>query len=342
MPENTNQLPSSAKLHKEIAARILKHGPMPVAEYMKLAAEAYYKTQNPFGAVGDFTTAPEVSQMFGEMIGAWFADIWMQSGQPEEVKLIELGPGRGMLAADIMRVLSGVPELKRAVTLHLVETSVRLREIQAEVLQEYQPKWYDRFRDVPAGFSLTVANEFFDALPIQQFVGQDERRVGYDAEKDAFYFTHPAEGLFETSPISHDIIRQMSERISQHGGAALIADYGYVAGHGDTLQALSKHQYANVLENPGEIDITAHVDFAALKIVAAEAATVLGPTTQGEFLRKLGIGARAQMLAEKATEAQRQDIMFALRRLTAINEMGRLFKVMALLPKESKIEPAGF
>jgi len=341
MPKDTNQL------HKKIANAIRKHGPISVAEYMGLAAEAYYKTQNPFGAGGDFTTAPEISQMFGELIGMWFADIWMRMGQPAAVKLIELGPGRGMLAADIMRTISGLPEFKRAVTLHLVETSPRLREIQADVLKDYQPQWYDRFQDVPEGFCLIVANEFFDALPVQQFVkteqGLQERFVGYDEAQEAFFFSHPAEGIFETSPLSQTITRQISTRIADHGGAALIVDYGHAEpGLGETLQALSKHQYANPLENPGDYDITAHVDFSALKKSAEGYVDVVGPVTQGEFLRGLGIGVRAQTLCEKATDAQRRDIMSALQRLTAENEMGRLFKVMALIPKEAKIEVAGF
>jgi NADH dehydrogenase [ubiquinone] 1 alpha subcomplex assembly factor 7 len=341
MPKETNQL------HKKIANAIRKHGPMSVAEYMSLAAEAYYKTQNPFGAAGDFTTAPEISQMFGELIGIWFADIWMKMGQPAVVKLIELGPGRGMLAADIMRTIGGWPEFRTAVTLHLVETSPRLREIQADVLKDYQPQWYDRVQDVPEGFCLVVANEFFDALPVQQFVkteqGLQERFVGYDEAKDAFFFSHPAENIFETSPLSQTITRQISTRIADHGGAALIVDYGHAEpGLGETLQALTKHQYANALENPGEYDITAHVDFSALKKAAEGYVDVVGPTTQGEFLRGLGIAARAQVLYEKATEAQRQDIMSALKRLTAEKEMGRLFKVMALIPKEAKIEVAGF
>jgi len=341
MPKNTN------KLHKQIADHIRKNGPMSVLDYMGLAAEAYYQTQNPFGVAGDFTTAPEISQMFGEMIGLWLTDMWMQMGQPAEVKLIELGPGRGMLAADIMRTISSWPDLKRAVTLHLVETSLRLREIQADVLKDYRPQWYDRFYDVPPGFSLIVANEFFDALPVQQFVqteqGLEERFVGYDEEKDAFFFTHPDGKIFETSPVSLTVTHQIATRLADHGGAALFIDYGHSEpGLGDTVQALSKHKYVSTLDNPGEDDISAHVDFDALKKTAEAYASVLGPTTQGEFLRTLGIGARAEVLGKNATEQQRADIMSALERLTAEKDMGRLFKVMALIPKNAKIEPAGF
>ena len=377
MPKDTNLL------HKKIAKLIRQRGPMSVAEYMGMAAEAYYKTQNPFGVAGDFTTAPEVSQMFGELVGLWLTDVWMQAGKPAEVKLIELGPGRGILAADIMRTISPWPELKKAVSLHLVETSVRLREIQADILKDYRPQWYDRFTDVPAGFSLIVANEFFDALPVQQFVkterGLQERFVGYDEGKDSFFFTtkyphpnllpegegtcaHPpplplgeegarrrregegtSDAILESSPLSQTITRQIATRIAEHGGVALIADYGHVeSGIGETLQALSKHKYVDPLENPGEYDITAHVDFSALKKAAEGYVTVAGPVTQGEFLRTLGIAARAEVLCEKATDAQRKDIMSALQRLTAEKEMGRLFKVMALLDKSANIEPAGF
>jgi NADH dehydrogenase [ubiquinone] 1 alpha subcomplex assembly factor 7 len=341
MPKSTNQL------HKEIAERIRAQGPISVAEYMGLAAEAYYKTQEPFGAAGDFTTAPEISQMFGELIALWLVDLWMQMGQPAAVKLIELGPGKGTLAADILRTIAAWPDFRAAVTLHLVETSARLREIQAVVLKEYHPAWYGSFSEVPEGFCFVIANEFFDALPVQQFVkteeGWRERCVGYDEGKDAFFFTHPAEAVSEASPISQTIIKQISDRIANHGGAALIVDYGHAeSGPGDTLQALSKHKYANPLENPGEYDITAHVDFAALKKAAAEFVRIMGPVTQGQFLVGLGIAERAQKLCAKATEAQRQDIMSALKRLVAPNEMGRLFKVMALIPKAAKIEPAGF
>jgi len=374
MPRNINQL------HKELADRIRTQGPISVAEYMELAAEAYYKTQEPFGAAGDFTTAPEISQMFGELIALWLVDLWMRMGQPAAVKLIELGPGRGTLAADILRTIAAWPDFKAAVTLHLVETSTRLREIQSVALKEYRPAWYNSFEEVPEGFCFVIANEFFDALPVQQFVkteeGWKERCVGYNDLTDTFFFAnkkdpHPnllpegegtlmpplplptgeggahrrweGEGLYEVSSISQTIIKQIADRIANHGGAALIADYGHAeSGSGDTLQALSKHQYANPLENPGEYDITAHVDFAALKKTAEEVVRVAGPVTQGQFLVGLGIAERAQKLCAKATDAQRQDIMSALKRLVAPNEMGRLFKVMALIPKAAKIEPAGF
>ncbi len=352
-------------VHDEIAAEIMARGPITMAEYMERAVSAYYKTQEPFGVEGDFTTAPEISQMFGEMVGAWLVDAWMQMGRPDNVKLVELGPGKGTLAADIMRTVSNWPDFKNAVSLHLIETSPRLKELQALALKNYSVGWYDSFDEVPQGVCFVVANEFFDALPIHQLKktkdGWCERRIGYDAEHDVFSFTtaplefaldgmmpedfmNALEGsIFEISPASLDIVKQVSERIARHGGAALILDYGHAeAGLGDTLQAVAHHKYADVLEEPGLRDITAHVDFGTLKAVASQQAVVSGPVTQGEFLIGLGIEARAQSLCKKATDEQREDITAALCRLVAPKEMGRLFKVMALTSREKPIQPAGF
>ncbi len=359
MPENQK------KLHNALAERIKRQGPISVAEYMSLAAEAYYKNKDPFGAAGDFTTAPEISQMFGEMIGAWLVDVWLQMGRPENVKLVELGPGRGTLAADIMRTISAWPDFRSVVSLHLVETSPRLRDVQAVALKGIRAGWYDSFSEVPEGLCFVVANEFFDALPVHQFKktagGWQERCVGYDAEKNAFLFTTtpldfditgmmpeefmeaPAGSIFEISPASLGIIDEISQRLKRCGGAALILDYGHaLPGLGDTLQAVSQHRYADVLEAPGERDITAHVDFGTLATVAGQSAAVAGPVTQGQFLIAVGIEARAEKLGENATDKQRRDIMSALCRLVAPQAMGRLFKVMALTPKAATIEPAGF
>jgi NADH dehydrogenase [ubiquinone] 1 alpha subcomplex assembly factor 7 len=281
------------------------------------------------------------------------------------VKLVELGPGRGTLAADVMRTISAWPDFKSTVTLHLVENSPALREVQAVTLKGIRAGWYDSFSEVPEGVCLVIANEFFDALPVHQFekAGAEwrERYVGYDAEKDVFFFTlqpldmdisgvmpeaflnAPAGSVFELSPDSLSVIEEISGRISRCGGAALVIDYGHAqSGLGDTLQAVSKHQYSDPLENPGGKDITAHVDFGTLKLVAEQTVSVAGPVTQGQFLIALGIEARAQKLAEKADGRQQQDIMAALCRLVAPKEMGRLFKVMALTPKAAHIIPAGF
>ncbi len=374
MQENVKRkLKGANPVHDALADDIAARGPLTVAEYMARAVSAYYETQEPFGAKGDFTTAPEISQMFGEMIGAWLVDMWMQMGRPENVKLVELGPGRGTLAADVMRTVSSWPDFKNALTLHLVETSPRLRELQAAALKDYPATWHENFSEVPEGVCFVVANEFFDALPIHQLKktkdGWRERRVDYDAEHDAFFFTTapleftldgmmpedflnaPEGSVFEISPPSLEIVKQVSERIARNdpdaqgagGGAALFLDYGHAeAGLGDTLQAVSRHEYADVLEEPGLRDITAHVDFGTLKAVAAQHAAVAGPVTQGSFLIGLGIEARAQKLCENATEKQREDIMTALCRLVAPKEMGRLFKVLALTPRKVRIHPAGF
>lgn len=343
MPDKQQQL------HKILAERIRQQGPITVAAYMEAVLDAYYKSENPFGAAGDFVTAPEISQMFGEMVAAWLVDCWMQMGRPEDVRLVELGPGRGTLAADIMRTIAAWPDFKSAVTLHLVETSPRLREIQAETLKQYPAVWHDRFSSVPEGVCLVVANEFFDALPVHQFENvngqRQERCVGYDAVRDAFYFTGSgiAENIFETSPASLNILAEISQRIATQGGAALIVDYGHdMPGSGDTVQAVSRHQYADPLESPGLRDITAHVDFSALKAAAGQTVNVAGPVTQGVFLIAMGIEARAQKLCEHATDARQQQVMADLCRLVAPQEMGRLFKVMALTPKSPIIEPAGF
>lgn len=360
-PQNLNNSPVA----KDLAARILKNGPITVAEYMNAAVSHYYAGKDPFGIGGDFTTAPEVSQMFGEMIGAWFVDIWLQMGQPDQVQLIELGPGRGTLMADIMRTISSWPDFKAAVSVHLVETSPQLRQAQANMLKACQPIWYDRLEEIPAGFSFIVTNEFFDALPIHQFKKVKgewmERAVSYDELENSFHFTfikpdfdlgsimtpeflNAHDGsIYEISPAGLAVLEEISMRIAENGGAALIVDYGHIVpGLGDTLQSLHQHRYSDVLENPGTKDLTAHVDFATFKTVAEQMVRVHGPVTQGEFLTTLGITGRAEALAANATEEQAKDIKLALYRLTAGAEMGRLFKVMGLTPQSSTIAPAGF
>lgn len=357
--------PEGASLTKQIAARIQEQGPITVAEYMETAAAHYYATRTPFGEEGDFTTSPEISQMFGEMIGAWLVDIWLQMGQPENVQLIELGPGRGTLMADIMRTISSWPAFKSSVSIHMIENSPQLRQAQATTLKNYRPTWYDRLDEVPAGLNFIVANEFFDALPIHQFKkvkGEwKERAVDYDEVENTFRFTTvpldfdvasimpegflkaPDGCIFEVSPSSLSVLDQISARISENGGAALIVDYGHSeTGLGDTLQSVAAHNYSDALENPGTKDITAHVDFATFKTVASQRVRVHGPVTQGEFLKSLGIEQRGESLAANATDEQRRDIIHALQRLTATAEMGSLFKVMGLTPHSSDVRPAGF
>jgi NADH dehydrogenase [ubiquinone] 1 alpha subcomplex assembly factor 7 len=341
-----------------------RNGPMTVADYMGRVAQHYYAHAVPFGVEGDFTTAPEISQMFGEMIAAWCVDLWHQAGKPSKVNLVELGPGRGTLMADMLRIAKSWPDFAAAVSVHLVETSPQLRLVQADNLHAATPVWHDSIDSLPDGFSLMVANEFFDALPIHQFVKKRgvwlERAVDFDAEENTFCFATlplqmdlaavmpadfmnaPDGSFFEISPVSLDIAGKLAQKIAAHHGACLIIDYGHArAGLGDTLQSIARHAYADVLEAPGMRDITAHVDFATLAHACRAHADIHGPVAQGQFLNALGIVMRAEKLAAKATPKQRQQIMTDLHRLTAPSVMGDLFKVMCITAKNSGLQPAG-
>lgn len=365
MAENTVCPHDLSPVAADLAALIRRDGPLTVAAFMEKAASVYYARQSVFGRDGDFTTAPEISQLFGEMIAVWLMDMWMRNGRPDYVQLIELGPGRGTLSADIMRTLKAWPDLRNAITLHLVETSPRLREMQATALARHTPAFYDRLDDVPQGFSFIIANEFLDALPIHQFEKCQgvwkERAVDCSGTPPVFHFTQteadpaliqamppefaqaPHGAIFEISPASLTVIEQICQRINRTGGAALVIDYGHdQPGLGDTLQALEKHGFADPLGNPGGRDITAHVDFATCRMAAESIATVHGPVTQGAFLQRLGIVERASALIDEADDADKRDVQSGLLRLTSPGQMGRLFKVMALTPKESTIIPAGF
>ncbi|WP_380879923.1 class I SAM-dependent methyltransferase [Sphingomonas sp. DBB INV C78] len=330
-------------------------GPIPISQFMAEANAAYYAAKDPLGATGDFITAPEISQMFGELIGLWLADLWQQS-EREPVAYVELGPGRGTLAEDATRAMRAVG-LTPAI--HFVETSPALRAIQAERFPN--AAWHDDLSTLPTNKPLlVVANEFFDALPIRQLIravnGWRERMIAFgpdgfapvagDVPVDALVpprlHDAPPGSIIESSPASAAIARDLAGRIADQGGAALIVDYGY-AGYaaGDTLQAVHAHAYADPFARPGTRDLTAHVDFTALDHAArAEGLHVHGPVTQGEWLELLGIGARAAALTQGAP-ARADEIEAARRRLTHVEEMGDLFKVMALTAPEWP-EPAGF
>jgi len=287
----------------------------------------YYSTRDPLGASGDFTTAPEIHQMFGELVGAALADVWIRARKPSEAVYAELGPGRGTLANDALRVL------QRAGfegSIHLVETSPALREAQAALLPE--ANFHESIAELPEAPLLLIANEFFDALPIQQFVDGRERHLVLAAGGFAFDRDGAIE---ERSPARDEAVAQLSGRLAQFGGAAIIIDYGYSGGEqGDTLQAVHAHRFAYVLDRPGEQDLTAHVDFAALaKAAKRQGAQPSRVTSQGTWLETLGIGARAMALAAK-NPADTESISAARRRLCDEVEMGRLFKVMAITGKE--------
>jgi SAM-dependent MidA family methyltransferase len=347
-------------LARELARLIAADGPIPVADYMALCLGhpryGYYRTRDPLGGAGDFVTAPEVSQMFGELIGLWAVDVWQRMGAPGRFVLAELGPGRGTLMADALRAVRIVPGFRAALELHLVEIGPVLRARQRETLaaSDIAPAWHDHVATLPEAPLIVIANEFFDALPVHQAVkaadGWHARRVGLDTAGDLVFALDPAplpgfaallpahlaaapEGaVFEWRADS--VVAELCRRLVGHGGAALVIDYGHAASAlGDTLQAVRGHAYADPLQAPGEADLTAHVDFAALAAAAERAgAAVLGPLTQGVFLRALGIEQRAAKLKAAAGAEQRAAIDAALARLSGSgrDEMGELFKVLVL------------
>ena len=347
---------SAHSIADRLARLIASTGPICVAQYMAEANAHYYAARDPLGAAGDFVTAPEISQMFGELVGLWLADLWARAGAPEDAVYVELGPGRGTLAADALRAMRAAG-LEPPV--QFVETSPALRSAQAERVAS--ATWHSDLSTLPEGAPLLiVANEFFDALPVRQIVaaegGWRERLVTHaegrfvplpgppvsSAAIPAHLRAAPLGTVIETSPASVAIVRQLARIISRSGGAALIVDYGHArTSAGETLQAVARHRYVNPWEEPGTRDITAHVDFEALKQAAREeGARVFGPRGQGEWLEEMGIAVRASALAKAAPDRE-QEIAAARRRLTAPEEMGTLFKAMALTAPGWP-EPAGF
>ena len=341
-------------LGAEIRERIRRDGPIGVDTYMALCLNhpehGYYRRGRPIGAGGDFITAPEVSQMFGELIGLWCAAVWQSMGRPGRVALVELGPGRGTLLADALRAAKTLPPFRDAIEVHLVESSASLRAEQADRLGDARPTWHEGFETVPAGPVLVIANEFLDALPVRQFerVGSTwrERVVTLSPSARTLRFAAmdaacaeaaglgiaPAGAIAERAPAREALAATLAARIEAEGGAALIVDYGHERpGLGDTLQAVKRHRRHDVLDDPGTADLTAHVDFSALAAAAQrEGASVFGPVPQGRFLRTLGIDARAARLRQGSIPEQAAEIDAALRRLTGAHGMGALFKAMAI------------
>lgn len=354
-------------LERLIARRIAASGPISISEYMALALGhpelGYYTTRDPFGRAGDFITAPEISQVFGEMLGLWCVAVWRQMGAPDPFRLVELGPGRGTLMADALRAAAVSPGFIQAAQVHLVETSPVLREAQRNALAGRRIAWHDRFDEVPDGPLLLLANEFFDALPVRQLqrtsAGWCERLVGNGAEGLQLVLSAPdapaaalidpdvrhsaSEGaIAEIQPAALAIAAAIAGRISTTGGAALIVDYGYGdSAPGDTLQAVKAHKPHDVLAEPGAADLTVHVDFGALARAAGDRVLPFGPCGQGAFLQALGVEVRAEQLLARATPDQRSSIRSGLTRLIDPAEMGILFKVLALT-QQGMPAPPGF
>jgi SAM-dependent MidA family methyltransferase len=349
-------------LEQEIRAIIQSEGPITVERYMSLALAhpfyGYYMNRDPFGAAGDFTTAPEISQMFGELLGLWAAEVWTLMGSPNPIRLVELGPGRGTLMADALRAARVVPGLPRALQVHLVETSPALIERQKEELAKSGASisWHTDVEDVPAGPAIFLANEFFDALPVRHYVktsrGWCERVIGIDANNrlafgvsglvEPYLRVQAPEGsIVEIGAVGHRLMASLATRIAAEQGAILVIDYGHAqTALGETLQALKSHRFVDPLSTPGEADVTAHVDFAGLSRAArACGANVFGPVNQGRFLAALGIFERADGLKTSASPTQCDAIDAALHRLVAEDDvnMGKLFK--ALIVADPQLPP---
>lgn len=349
-----------------IREKIAASGPISIADYMALALShpehGYYIKRDPLGAKGDFITAPEISQIFGEMVGLWCAQVWAQWGGGP-ISLVELGPGRGTLMSDLLRATRSATQFHESITIHMVETSPTLAHAQYMGLRDQHPRieWLDSIDELPHSKTIVIANEFFDALPIKQYVmteeGMRERRVSWSEESQAFEFVLadpglmlaksgsriPAGTIMEHSPASRSVMRQLASHIHTHGGAGLIIDYGYLGeAHHDTLQALKSHLFHPVLADPGEADITAHVDFTSLMDIARDGGNFVAPLiNQGEFLVRMGAQLRLEMLLRNANAAQRSNLISGLERLVSQQAMGELFKVMAFT-SDARLELPGF
>jgi NADH dehydrogenase [ubiquinone] 1 alpha subcomplex assembly factor 7 len=337
------------ELEQIIRTQIKADGPMPLDRYMLTCLghpeHGYYMTRDPFGSNGDFITAPEISQVFGELLGIWVATIWEKMGSPRSFALVELGPGRGTLMEDMLRVLSKVPACAKAAEVHLVETSPILRDAQRSRIP--QATWHQHVASLPALPSIVIANEFFDALPVRQFVrdqsGTHEVLVDLDGDqlvlrqmRTPYQIPVQGQGVFEDSAVSTAIATELGDHIAKLGGAALIIDYGhYRTALGETLQAMRAHRYASILERPGEVDLTAHVDFEALaRAFAAGGTKISGLMTQGEFLQAMGVEARVASLTSRLDPARVNDIETGSRRLVQSDMMGELFKVLCVTSPE--------
>jgi SAM-dependent MidA family methyltransferase len=354
-------------LKRKIVRLIEMAGPMSVADYMALCLfdpdHGYYTTREPFGAEGDFTTAPEISQMFGELIAVWVYSAWAALDRPLPVTLAEIGPGRGTLMKDMLRTWSALdPKLLDAADLALIEASPRLTEVQKATLRDApaQPVWMSSVGELPEQPLILVGNELFDALPIRQFVrtegGWNERAIGLDDRGELAFISGaggidpavlpagaaaaPAGAVFETSPAREALMEEIAARLARNGGAALFIDYGHrTSGFGDTLQAVRRHAFDPVLGHPGEADLTAHVDFEALARIARAYGLQTGLVTQGKFLLAMGLLERAGRLGADRGQEARERISGEVERLAGADGMGKLFKMLAVFPESIRVAP---
>jgi SAM-dependent MidA family methyltransferase len=355
------------RLGEKIAGLIRATGPISVADYMATCLfdpeDGYYTTREPFGVAGDFVTAPEVSQMFGELVAVWLIQAWHAGGSPAPVTLAEIGPGRGTLMKDMVRTVRRIaPDLAAAASFALVEASPRLAQVQKATLEAagIAATWHETIDTLPDQPLLVAGNEIFDALPFRQFVRIDgkwlERGIGL-VEDGALGFgvgtvalaagavpgslqDAPDGAVFEIAPAREALMSSVAQRIARRGGAGLFFDYGHLApGPGDTFQAVRKHRSESVLDNPGEADLTSHVDFSALATVARSHGLKAPAMTQGEFLLAMGLLERAGRLGQAEEEAARQRISADVDRLAGPDQMGNLFKVMAVFPKVVSLPP---
>lgn len=351
---------AQSPLEDEIRKRIRLAGPMPVRQFMMLCLthpdHGYYTTRDPIGMAGDFITSPEVSQVFGELIGLWAASAWHLMGQPENIRLVELGPGRGTMMLDALRAAQVVPAFRAAIVVHLVEVNPKLREKQQQALgtTDVPAMWHETFEEVPDGPAIILANEFFDALPInqaiKQFNGWYERVVEIDASDNlTFGIANEVIPLFDQlvpaavrdAPVgavyewrTDNLALGIGQRVVRQGGAALIIDYGHTkSSTGETLQAVGGHAFVNPLVSPGEVDLTAHVDFEAIALAAESmGARIHGPIDQARLLRNLGIDKRAATLKAYASPEKVHEIDEACKRLLGETStgMGKLFKAISI------------
>ncbi|PWL17081.1 methyltransferase [Falsochrobactrum shanghaiense] len=359
MPDTTLK----ARLKRLIATT----GPISVADYMTACLgdreTGYYMTREPFGRDGDFITAPDVSQMFGELIAIWCVSIWDALGRPEKAVLCEIGPGRGTLMSDMLRAITKLaPQMASSASVAMVETSPRLTGIQKQKLTPFKShiNWYERFTDIPDGPLILVSNELFDAIPLRQFVKVAgrfvERMIALDQHGELHFVSGatgidpallprehaqaPEGAIFEAAPARTALMQEIAERIAARRGAALTIDYGHLqSGFGDTLQAMLKHAYDDVFAHPGEADLTSHVDFDMLERTARHCGCRTQTMTQGDFLLAMGLVDRAGRLGAGRDAAFQEKIRDDVERLAAPDQMGTLFKVLAIADTATRLFP---